>query len=419
MTSLFHLSELTRSLFSLWTLVLCLICIFGIVRSVAQKRLRFAVFALLPFGCSYFLWQVLFDIHLFGDTDAAAAISRKLGAFPWIGLVLTLVLVTSAALADLIAVIRYGKRSITPDAVKLCLDRIPCGVCCYDDEGRVLFSNVCMNRLSVAATGGVLQNANRFCDAAGDSILTLDGHRWRFARRELPLGGERLHELVVSDVTAEYAKTEALQKDKEALSRLKTELKEYNLGIDDTVRKQEILHAKVNIHDEMNRLMLSTAAAEKDDAATMDRIFTLWEQNALLLCMEADRSNEPKAASGIEKLAKALKIRLVWKNGLPETLTEEQKGLFFTAAKEAIANAAKHADAKRIEISFAETDRELCCAFTNDGKLPTGEIVFAGGLYNLSVLAAKQGAALSSHVGEGFTLFLRFPKKRLKNQPGG
>ena len=352
----------------------------------------------------------MFDIHLFGDTDAAADISRKLGGFPWIGLLLTLFVITSAALVNLTAVIRYGKRSITPDAIKLCLDQIPCGVCCFGDDGRVLFSNVCMNRLCVAATGSILQNGNRLYDAVGDSILMLNGHRWRFARRELLLDGERLHEMTASDVTAEYAKTEALQKDKEALSRLNAELKEYNLGIDDTVRKQEVLRAKVNIHDEMNRLMLSTVAAEKEDAATMDRIFTLWEQNALLLCMEADRSNEPKAVSGIEKLADALKIRLVWKSDLPETLDVEQKGLFFTAAKEAIANAAKHADAKRMEISFAETDKEICCAFTNDGKLPIDEIKFAGGLYNLSVLAGKQGATLSSDIGEEFTLILRFPK---------
>lgn len=215
MTSLFQLSELTRSLFSLWTLTLCLIGIFSIVRSVALKRFRFAAFALLPLGCSYFLWQMMFDIHLFGDTGAAAAVSRKLGAFPWIGLLLALLVITPAAIVNLSAVIRYGKRSVTPDAVKLCLDWIPCGVCCFDDDGRVLFSNVCMNRLCIAATGSLLQNGNQFYDAVGDSILTLEGRRWRFVRRELLLDGERLHELTASDVTAEYAKTEALQRDKE------------------------------------------------------------------------------------------------------------------------------------------------------------------------------------------------------------
>lgn len=410
MMSLFQLSELTRSLFSLWTLFLCLIGIFSVLRAIAQKRVRFAVLALIPLGCSYFIWQMLFDIHLFGDTDFAAVISRKFGEEPWIGLFLILFVFTLAAIGNLIALIRYGKKSITPDAVKLCLDQIPCGVCCFDDSGRVLFSNVCMNRLCVSVTGSILQNGNHLYDAVGNSILTSEGRRWRFVLRELFLDGERLHELTASDVTDEYAQTEALQNNKEALSRLKAELKEYNLSIDDTVRKQEILHAKVNIHDEMNRLILSTVAAENDEAESMDRIFTLWEQNAILLCMEADRSNEPNEVSSVQKLADELRIRLVWNSDLPEMLNVEQRTLFFYAVREAIANAAKHADAKRIEISFTESEKEIRCAFTNDGKLPTGEIKFAGGLYNLFVLANKQGATLSTEVGEKFTLYLRLPK---------
>lgn len=416
MIPLFSLSELARSLFSLWAFALLIVCLFGIVRSFALKRYRFAVFALLPLLISYFIWQVLFDIHLLGDT--AASLSKKLGSLPFGFFNLTLLVITPAAAINLAAVIRYGKRSITPDAIKFCLDKIPCGVCCFSDDGRVLFSNVCMNRLCIAATGNILQNGNQFYDAVGESILTLDGHRWRFTLRELLLDGERLHELTASDITVEYAKTEALQKDKEALSRLKSELKEYNLNIDNTVRKQEILHAKINIHDEMNRLMLSTVTAQNDDGKTMDQIFTLWEQNALLLCMEADHSNESKEITDIEELAAALKIRLVWKNSPIDTLNKKERGLFFLCLKEAVANAAKHADAKQIEISAHKTEKEIRCAFTNDGKLPEGEIRFAGGLYNLSVLAKRQGATVFCEAKEKFTLYLCFPKGA-ENQPGG
>ena len=41
-----------------------------------------------------------------------------------------------------------------------------------------------------------------------------------------------------------------------------------------------------------------------------------------------------------------------------------------------------------------------------------GEVRFTGGLYNLSVLAEKQGAKVRARVGEGFTLSLLFPKTR-------
>ena len=79
MTALDMLTELYRSVFSLWTLLLCLICIFGIVLAIRHRRYRFAAFSLFPLMSTYFLWQVLFDIHLVGGTKQIAAISRKLG----------------------------------------------------------------------------------------------------------------------------------------------------------------------------------------------------------------------------------------------------------------------------------------------------------------------------------------------------
>ena len=82
------------------------------------------------------------------------------------------------------------------------------------------------------------------------------------------------------------------------------------------------------------------------------------------------------------------------------------------AQREALANAAKHAGAENMEISFSETQDAVGCAFTSDGRLPAGEVRFTGGLYNLSVLAEKQGAKVRARAGEGFTLSLLFPKKR-------
>ena len=415
MTPLFSLSELARSLFSFWTLFLCVIGIFTMILSATQKRYRVALLALIPFGCSYFLWQVLFDLHLFAGTEKVVAVSREIGKLPWLFLLLSLLLLTGAALILLQTVIRYGRRSVTPDAVKHCLDQMPCGICCWCENGRVLFSNICMNRLCFALTGSPLLNGNQFCEAAGNEILTVKGRRWRFACRDIVLDGECLHEMIASDITAEYAKTQALERDKAELSRLNRELKEYTAGIDDTVRRQEILQAKVNIHDEMNRLMLSTMAAEKEDTAALDDIFSLWEKNALLLCMEASRMADTAAETRMEKLAKALKIRLIRRDNLPPWLSEKQRSLYFSAAQEAIANAAKHAKARTMTVSLEETESDLSCSFTNDGQIPGGEVRFAGGLQNLSVLAGKQGADLFARTGETFTLTLRFPK----NQPNG
>lgn len=416
MTPFFELSPAVRSAFALWALALCLADIFSATLAAVKKRYRFTALAVVIFAPVYFAWQMIFDLALFGGTPEAVEVSRAAGGLPWLLWLFAFAVFTASSALSLTFNIRCDRKFITPGAIKLFLDKIPCGVCCWQDSGRVLFSNVCMNGLCVALTDGPLQNGEHFREAVRDGIYNVDGKVWRFSCRDFVSDGETLHELIASDVTAEYAKTRALEKDKAELSRLNAELREYTLSIDDTVRRREILQAKVNIHDEMNRLMLSTTAAKDDDTAELDRIFSLWEKNALLLCMEAGDTAEERAAEGVEALAEALKIRLIWDGALPESLSAGQRGLFFTAAKEAVVNAVKHASAKEIKISFDETEDFVLCHFTNGGAVPHGDVRFTGGLSNLSRLAAKEGAAVTAVSGNEFTLTLRFEKQ---NQPIG
>ena len=415
MTSFDMLSALARAFFALWALFLCLTNIGSAVLAAVRKRYRFTAFSVALFAPVYFMWQVIFDFALFGETEKTAIISRTLCGLYWIWWLVAFVVLTLGAALLLIRNIQYDKKFITPSAIKLYLDKVPCGVCCWRDNGRVLFSNVCMTRLCVALTDSPLLNGNQFRDAAKDGIKMLEGKVWRFSCRDIFLGGEHLHEMIASDITTEYAKTQALERDKEELSKLNKELQEYYLSIDDTVRRQEILQAKMNIHDEMNRLMLSTTAANGEDTEALDSIFSLWEKNALLLCMEADETADTKQSISIEKLAEALKIRLIWQVALPSVLSEKQRGLFFSAAKEAIVNAVKHAEAKAMDISFTETETHLCCNFTNDGKIPLKTVEFTGGLLNLSTLAGKQGATVSVNADKNFTLSLYFPKNTEKS----
>ena len=411
------LSPVLRAIFAIWALLVCLADIGSAVLAAVRKRFRISICAMLLFAPVYLVWQVIFDLSLFRRdiTEKAAPVSAASGSLPWLVWLAALFLLTLAAALLLRYNIRYDRSSITPGAIKYYLDRIPCGVCCWRENGRVLLANDCMNRLCAALTGGPLRNGNHFRDAVNDGIVTADGRVWRFASRDILLNGETLHETIASDITAEYAKTRALEESKAELDRLNRELREYYFGIDDAVRRQEILQAKVNIHDEMNRLMLSTTAADAGDEDELNRVFSLWEQNALLLCMEARSDRDTRAIGSLEQLAAALRLRLVWQGELPEILSERQRSLFFSAAQEAMANAVKHAEAKTVVISFNETETELCCRFTNDGKAAPEPVTFTGGLRNLSLLAEQQGASVSAGAGNGFTLSLCFPK----HQPNG
>ena len=414
MTAFASLSALARALFALWALLLCLANIGSAVLSSVRRRFRFAASALLLFLPAFFLWQVIFDLSLSHRGGAAVPLSVALGGIPLIAWLPVFALLTAASAILFLRNLRYDRTFLTPGTIKLFLDGLPCGVCCWEDSGRVLFSNVCMNRLCAAVTDGPLLNGNQFREAVSARILTLDGTVWRFSCREMDLDGQRLHEMIASDVTAEYAKTMTLERDRVELARLNEQLRSYYLSIDEVVSRQEVLQAKVNIHDEMNRLMLTTAAAG-DEPEALDEVFSMWERNALLLCMEAGSDRDTRAIDSLEQLAAALRLRLVWQGELPEALSERQRSLFFSAAQEAMANAVKHAEAKAVTLSFDESEAALCCRFSNDGKAPPGPVSFTGGLRNLALLAEQQGASVSVSAENGFTLSLCFPK----HQPNG
>ncbi|MBR3148872.1 MAG: hypothetical protein IKF64_01780 [Eubacterium sp.] len=402
------LSPLLRAFFALLALLLCLTNIGSGVLAAIKRHVSFMAFALVLFAPAYVLWQVIFDFSLFGKSEKATEITSALCAIGVAYWIAAFVLLTIASALLLWRNIRYDKTFITPSTIKLYLDKMPCGICCWRDNGRVLFSNICMNELCLAITDAPLLNGNHFQNAVNDGIMTVDEKVWRFASREIEMDGEPLYEMIASDITTEYAKTAALEKDKAELSRLKGELWNYYLSIDESVQRQEILQAKMNIHDEMNRLMLSTVAADKNDTKALDDIFSLWEQNALLLCMEADKKTNQQQTEAIDSLAKALGVRLIWRGELPSTLSDKQKELFFFVAQEAVVNAVKHAQAKELEISIEQQGGNMLCRFTNDGKMPDGEVSFEGGLANIALLAKKQGAEIFTEIGESFTLILQF-----------
>jgi len=416
-TALCSLSSLARACFALWALAIIIVNIYSAVLATANRRYHFTAFAVLIFAPVYFFWQVIFDISLREKNGYISAASEAVGGMAWVWWIVIFVVLTAASVVLLVFDVRRDKTYITPSAIKNYLDKVPCGICCFEDSGKVLFANVCMNDLCVSILGSPLLNGKLITDATRQGILTIQDKVWRFAEREIVLGGETLHELIASDVTSEYAKTLALEKDKDELSALSEKLHAYNLSIDDTVRRQEILQAKVNIHDEMNKLMLSTMSVE-NDAEELDRIFSLWEQNALLLCMEAENTADEKAASQVEELADALKVKLTWQTGVPESFEDIQRTMFFSAAQEAIVNAVKHASAKHVTVSFDETASEIVAKIENDGKVPPAGIRFTGGLLNLKRMFEAQGASVSVVVGSTFTLVLTF-KKSAKNQPIG
>lgn len=416
MISFNMLSSLIRALFALWALLLCVISIVNAVLAFDKKKYLFGSIAIVLFLPIYFFWQVIFDYSLSRSGGSLNIVSNAMVNLDWIYWLLIFLVLTMFIVILLVYNVHYEKNYLTVNSIKLYLDQVDCGVCCYKDNGRVMFTNMTMNQLCIKLTGTQLLNGNQFYEVTKDQILSIGEERWRFSSRDITIGNEHMLEIIATNVTSEYLKTQQLEKDKAELSKINQELQDYNLSIDEVVRHQEILQAKVNIHDEMNRLMLSTVATDSENISNLDKIFALWQENASLLSMEAEENKQEAMSQKIEELAKALKIRLVWKDESVSILNEEERNIFYIATQEAVANASKHAKANRMIISIVNVDGHIECHFINNGELPDKDITFTGGLANLEKLIKKQGAILKVNYDNQFVLSLVFLNR---NNPNG
>ncbi|MDO4483013.1 MAG: hypothetical protein Q4C54_00860 [Clostridia bacterium] len=408
-----------RLMAGLWSFLLMTLGLFLPVYSLYQKRFGFAALSALPLVIAHMLWQICTDWQQLaaGRIADCHAVTRWAMHLPWTVWLAVLMLLTAVLLFMLRSSIRYGQTAITPAAIKLCADGLPSGVCYWLESGQVIFANSRMNTLCAEITHQALMNGNTFRDALTQDYYTVSGRVWRFVCREVTMDGHPLQEMLAQDVTEEYAKTEALRRDNRQLERINRELQSYQADITESVRRQEILQAKVNIHDEMNRLMLTTAAADVAGREAMRDILTTWQKNAVLLCMEAEQQKLEQHR--LDALARQLNIRLTWHRPMPAALTEAQQALVCTAAREAIINAVKHAGAENLSVAFEDTEEGIVCTFENDGKLPQGPIRFSGGLGNLARLAQQQHTRVTAEADTAFRVKLHFGTGETHHPPKG
>lgn len=416
MSLFINLPPIYRAMFALWSFILCNAYIFNIVLSTNKKRYVFAIITFVMLLPIYLSWQIIFDLSLGIQTDSINGLTKALVNINWIWWLIFFIVFTGAIVFLLINSINHEKNNITPNSIKTYLDNIMCGVCYYRDNGKILFSNIYMNDLCNKITGSPLLNGSNFNSLVANQIKIIDDKVYKFTSRNVILGNENLHEIIASDISIEYKKTEVLEIEKNKLSILNKELKNYYSTIDEVVRHEEILQTKINVHDEMNRLMLSTIAADRTDVDTLDNIFALWEQNALLLNSQAEDIKEEKEIEQLMNFAKAIKVQLKWENNIADLLDDNNRKLFFFAAYEAITNASKHGGAKEMVISFKESKDQIECSFINNGEIPSSPIVFSGGLLNLKRLFEKENASISYKIRERFVLTMIFSKK---NSPNG
>ena len=348
-----------------------------------------------------------------------------IGSMPWV-LAAGVMFVT--ALCEVIILVHISwkrKQQLTPGAIKESLDALHDGVCFFDDSGQPLLVNEQMNRISSAALGSEILNARQFCSdlqngatAEGTEIIqnypsmivrTKDGTVWDVRENGIAAGKHRIWELAAYDITVQHNLNSTLESRIRRLNQINDRLKDYNRNVDSIIREQEILSAKVSVHDDVGRTLLAARSYMEQPYAERDReklLFT-WKYAIAVMRNEALPSTVSNDWELLTAAAEAVGVHVNLEGTLPES--GSGRDITIIAIHECLTNTVKHAGGSRLDVTV-EQNEDLTVKITNDGVPPENEIKESGGLLNLRRMVEAAGGDMKVQSCPHFMLQLHMLK---------
>ena len=135
----------------------------------------------------------------------------------------------------------------------------------------------------------------------------------------------------------------------------------------------------------------------------------MWQRNIDVLKLEAEPQQEPDSFRELQANAEIVGIRVTITGVVPAE--PEVKRLLAAIGVEAVINAGKHAEAKRLQIEISEEDGRYLARYRNDGKAPSGPVAEGGGLGSLQARVERAGGKMEIVSQPEFVLTVRLGKE--------
>ena len=303
--------------------------------------------------------------------------------------------------------LRYRREHVTPDSVKQAMDLLPVGVAFGEQDGAVRFRNLVMDRLSAALTGKLFTDWRAFQRAAGGDRVDVEGRVFALASRETP--GTSFTQLTATDVT-ELARILAdLEAKNRKLKDIHLRLEIYNRQVARNIVAQEMLTARMTVHDELGHILLESRHYLSDPAAFNEALLlqTLKNTNTYLLReYEQDDTARDALADAIDT-AEAIGVEVTLAGRMPRQ--EPARDLLARAIQECAANAVKHAGGSSLSVRIAREDGGTRFSLENDGAPPAGPVRESGGLLSLRTLTEGKGGRMEVQSAPAFQLRIFLP----------
>ena len=316
------------------------------------------------------------------------------------------------------------RKNISAWSVKETMDDVPCGVCVSDSWGRIVLSNKKMRELSRMLIGAVLQNYEDLKQVLDgnksgqgvtrlspeNSVLYLpNGTVWMFQNymlTEEEVAGYL--QTVAFDVTEIYFNSEKIRMKNEKLELLNQKLKKMYEQIDESIREQETLKMKMQVHDSFGRSLLTIRRMLEGNKEPdyMKNQLEILKQSVYILSgiMQDDTEKQyEESIKHAEKLGVSVEIE-------GELCDEYQVALITDKAiRECVTNCIRHAHGRRVYVQSHKTREGWKVCITNDGERPKEGCREGGGLSALREVVERDGGKMTTKFEPEFLLALKLP----------
>ena len=409
---------------------LVLVGIYCMIMFATTHLTKVIVVGVIPFVADIAVFHGIYDVCcvISGKGELKGGIGLLIANMPSPMRISLMFLLLLSGILRLRAVRRTIKSSITEFSIGEALDSIPMGIAFTGDSGIVLQSNHVIHDLCYKMVGMTMIDGDRVWKkieegqvlpgmdcTLGESpmITTPEGESWIFRKSPIHSSIGDINQIIAFNATREQQIVRELEENTEKLKDMNKRLRNYNDIVDDTIRREELLAAKMRVHDNMGEVLLATKVllTNEKSPATREEVLLEWKKDLSLLREEARDEAAPTQLERLKEAADHFGVALKITGDIPTN--EDAMELLCVGIQECLTNAIQHAGSDEMYVNIQETDDSFVITYSNNGDSPKYPITEGGGLSILRQAAEKLGAIMEYIEAEQFTLRITLPKSSL------
>lgn len=318
-----------------------------------------------------------------------------------------------------------NRKIIDQRSIQESFNNLPTGICFFNEDGLPVLCNPAMHRFSFAVCGKDVQYITDLQACLSDDFAPepparkegslffhADGSAWQLDVSQVKQKDGKVYiKYIAADITELQKMRMELTAENKQLRKAQAELRQLSANVVAITREEEILNAKMRVHDEMGRCLLTAQSYLKKDRkeSIPNSIAASWQKAVSMLKYNNDTPDEDMLLQ-IRKICDTLRLSLVLTGPMPKQRNDAY--ILTCAIRECVTNAVRYAEATELQANFTETEQTATVTITNNGKTPEKEITEGGGLSNLRRRVERVGGTMIVRSLPRFELTVTIPKRK-------